>query len=251
MKTARRRRIFPYRDLTESTSLGHDTTGALVTREGVRNEPGTAQLPLIETAGGISGGTRTSTDEIELEGNHGRDEHLAEEHASFRSVLSRFPSGVTVITTQDESGPAGFTCQAFFSLSLRPGLVAFAAASDSRTLRRIRRSGSFAVNVLSHDQESLAHGFASKAGEKFDGIPWHPGALCPILEGALAWVECTLERVHDGGDHALGIGRVVQMGATDGRPLVYFRGGYGTFGRTGVPEPGFAEPDSPSGAPAQ
>ena len=152
-------------------------------------------------------------------------------HAHYREVMGRFASGVTIVTTLDDDGPSGFTCQAFLSLSLDPELVALGAATSSRTWTRIQRVGRFCVNVLSDGQESLARAFAEKADLKFEGVGWHRGPLgTPVLEDTVAWAECDLLDVHPAGDHALAVGKVGAVGSGDGRPLVFYRGGYGTFG---------------------
>lgn len=182
---------------------------------------------------------------MEMTADHGAAvaSHSAGDTARLRRVLGHFPSGVTVVTTQDGQGPTGFTCQAFFSLSLRPALVAFAAAASSRTLERVRRNGSFAINVLRRDQEPIAQAFATKQAEKFSEIAWRAGRLSPLLEGALAWIECSLAEIHQGGDHALVVGRVVDLEAGEGEPLLFYRGDYGGFrseppiGETGVSQP--------------
>ncbi len=166
---------------------------------------------------------------VELSGT----EPVSPDQARFREVLGHFVSGVTVVTTMGQDGPHGFTCQAFAALSLSPALVVFAPARTSLTWPRIRSAGVFCVNVLKDDQEALGRVFATKGDAKFDGVGWGPSAKgCPILAGALAWVECELADVHDAGDHLLVIGRVLDLGAGEGHPLVFYRGGFyrGGFG---------------------
>jgi len=148
----------------------------------------------------------------------------------FREVLGHFATGVTVVTAMEDGTPVGFTCQAFTSLSIDPPLVALAPAKSSTSWPRIARAGSFCVNILAEDQEAICRDFAVSGGDKFTGVGWRPGAGgAPILEGALAWVECEFVRAHDAGDHELVIGRVRDLGVEAGRPLVYFRGGFGRF----------------------
>ncbi len=152
-------------------------------------------------------------------------------HAHYREVLGRFATGVTVVTTLDADGPSGFTCQAFLSLSLDPELVAFAAGTSSRTWQRIQRAGRLCINLLSDRQESLARVFAEKTEHKFEGVGWHRSPLgMPLLEGTVGWIECELVEVHPAGDHALAVAKVGALGSGDGHPLVFYRGGYGTFG---------------------
>lgn len=148
----------------------------------------------------------------------------------FREVLGHFVTGVTIVTAIEEGEPVGFTCQAFTSLSLDPPLVALAPGKSSTSWPRIAAAGTFCVNILADDQEALGRDFAISGGDKFTGVGWHPGANgAPVLEGALAWVECAFVRAHDAGDHELVVGRVQDVGVSRGRPLVYYRGGFGRF----------------------
>ncbi|HVA02172.1 MAG TPA: flavin reductase family protein [Acidimicrobiales bacterium] len=150
--------------------------------------------------------------------------------ARFREVLGHFATGVTIVTAMEGDEPVGFTCQAFTALSLDPPLVALAPGKNSTSWPRIAAAGSFCVNILAEDQEALSRDFAISGGDKFTGVGWHPAANgAPVLDGALAWVECDLELAHEAGDHELVIGRVRKMGVSRGRPLVYYRGGFGRF----------------------
>ncbi|GAC1529991.1 MAG: flavin reductase family protein [Acidimicrobiales bacterium] len=155
--------------------------------------------------------------------------HVAPEH--YRATLGHFCSGVTIVTAAGTGGPVGFTCQSFTSLSLDPPLVLVCPGKGSSSWPRIEASGSFCVNVLASDQEELCRGFAIRGADKFDGVGWTPGPLTgsPVLAGCLAWIECSVESVLDGGDHVIAIGRVLDLGATDAKPLLFFRGGYGRF----------------------
>jgi 3-hydroxy-9,10-secoandrosta-1,3,5(10)-triene-9,17-dione monooxygenase reductase component len=157
----------------------------------------------------------------------------------FRQVLGHFCTGVTVITTLDDEGPAGFTCQSFTAVSLDPPLVLFCPSKSSGTWRRIERAGRFCANVLADDQRDLARLFASRSPDKFAGIPWSPlPSGLPLLDGALAWVDATVETVHDAGDHHVVIGRVLGLGtAVAGPPLLFYRGRFTvTEPETGTPE---------------
>ena len=151
--------------------------------------------------------------------------------ARFREVLGHFATGVTVVTAIDGGEPVGFTCQSFASLSLEPPLVALAPGKSSTSWPRIAEAGQFCVNILSEGQEALCRDFAVSGGDKFTGVGWHPAANgAPILDGALAWIECSFVRAHEAGDHELVVGRVQDMGVDHrGRPLVYYRGGFGRF----------------------
>jgi flavin reductase (DIM6/NTAB) family NADH-FMN oxidoreductase RutF len=149
--------------------------------------------------------------------------------ARFRQVLGHFPTGVTVITSGTDEGPAGMAVGSFSSLSLDPPQVLFCAGNASTSWPRIRDHGSFAVNILAEDQEDVSRVFASKGADKFAEIGWHRSpAGNPLLDGALAWIECRLGNIVESGDHSIVIGEVNDLKvAHEGRPLVFFRGGYG------------------------
>ncbi|HUY21292.1 MAG TPA: flavin reductase family protein [Acidimicrobiales bacterium] len=148
----------------------------------------------------------------------------------FREVLGHFATGVTIVTAMEDAEPVGFTCQAFTSLSLEPPLVALAPGKSSTSWPRIVAAGSFCVNILAEDQEALSRDFAISGGDKFTGVGWRSaGNGAPILDGALGWVECAFVVAHDAGDHELVVGRVQDMGVRRGRPLLYYRGGFGRF----------------------
>ncbi len=152
------------------------------------------------------------------------------EQAQFRTVLGHFASGVVVITGQTASGPGGFTCQSFFSLSLDPPLVCFAPGVTSTSWPPIEVGGTCTVNVLGEAQEAMARGFSRSGTDKFAGVGWSTGATgAPRLHDALAWLDCRIERVLEGGDHHLVVARVVELGSGHGDPLVFYRGGFGTF----------------------
>ena len=146
----------------------------------------------------------------------------------FRSVMGHFATGVTVVTAGSPEGPVGMTANAVCSLSLDPLLLLVAFDNEARTLPAVRAIGRFGVNVLAAGQEDLARLFASKLpeSEKFAGVPHTVHDGIPVIEDALAWVGCRLERLIPGGDHTIGIGAVEAAEAGSGEPLLWFRGGY-------------------------
>jgi flavin reductase (DIM6/NTAB) family NADH-FMN oxidoreductase RutF len=156
--------------------------------------------------------------------------HPAFDGARFKDAMSRFTTGVTIVSGVEDGEPVGFTCQSFVSLSIDPPYVAVAPARTSTSWPRIARTGSFCVNVLSEAQEELCRGFAVSGGPKFDGVDWHPAPHTgsPVIDGCLAWVDCRLELVHDAGDHELILGRVVDLGVGAGEPLLFFRSHFTT-----------------------
>lgn len=158
-------------------------------------------------------------------------DHPHIDSAKFRQVLGHFPTGVTVVTTAAEGGPAGMAIGSFTSVSLDPPLVAFLPARTSGSWPLIRAAGVFCVNVLAEDQEHLSRVFASKGDNKFAGVGWRPGPTgSPVLDGVLAWIDCRIDAVHEAGDHDIVVGRVVELSvAREAGPLVFYRGGYGKF----------------------
>jgi len=156
-------------------------------------------------------------------------EPVAIEAARMRSVLGHFPSGVVVVTAVGPAGPVGFTCQSFSSLSLDPPLVSFSPAVTSSSWPRIREIGTFCVNILAAGHEELSTAFARSGTDKFAGVSWSPAPSgAPVLDGVVAWIDCTIEHEYPGGDHTIVVGRVRALGADDSRtPLLYHRGAYG------------------------
>ncbi|MCE2900705.1 MAG: flavin reductase family protein [Gemmatimonas sp.] len=155
------------------------------------------------------------------------------DHDLFRAMLGRFASGITVITARDEQGtPHGMTVSAFSSLSLDPPLILACIANDATMAPLMARTASFAVNILSAGQEAVSRRFAGKVDDRFAGIGYHDGELGdPVLEEVLAWMQCRLVARHPAGDHVILVGQVEQAGASEGKPLLYYRGGYATLER--------------------
>jgi 3-hydroxy-9,10-secoandrosta-1,3,5(10)-triene-9,17-dione monooxygenase reductase component len=154
------------------------------------------------------------------------------EAAKFRTVLGHFATGVTVVTGQGPNGPLGLAANAFTSVSLDPPLVLVCMAHTSSTWPKIRRSGAFAVNFLSEEQEEVCRRFGERGADRFAGLGWRPGDTgSPVFSDALAYVECHIEVEYAGGDHVIVVGRVVDLGVIqEGRPLIFWRGGYGSLG---------------------
>jgi 3-hydroxy-9,10-secoandrosta-1,3,5(10)-triene-9,17-dione monooxygenase reductase component len=161
------------------------------------------------------------------------------EPGQFRQVLGHFCTGITVITTVDEDGPTGFACQSFAAVSLEPPLVLCCPSRSSVTWPRIARAGHFCANVLGSAQRELARVFGATGADKFTGVSWSPSTSgAPVLAGALTWAACTVQAVHEAGDHYVVIGRVTELGACRvGQPLLFYRGRYGVLGPSqGPPE---------------
>ena len=155
----------------------------------------------------------------------------AVDSATFRAVLGRFCSGITVITALGPDGPLGLTCQSFSSLSLDPPLVLFSPARASTSWPRIREVGRLCVNVLAEEHSGLSAAMARSGSDKFAGARWDASPLgAPRLEGAVAWLDCVVEAEHDGGDHTIVVAAVLGLSASlSARPLLYYRGQYATL----------------------
>ncbi len=151
--------------------------------------------------------------------------------AKYRQVLGHFPTGVTVITAVVDGTPAGMAVGSFASLSLEPPQVLFCAGHTSTTWPKIKEAGSFCVNILAEDQEDVCRVFASKAEDKFAEIGWkRSGTGSPLLDGAMAYIDCDIATIVASGDHDVVVGAVRDLDVLhEGGPLLFFRGGYGRF----------------------
>lgn len=150
------------------------------------------------------------------------------EEAAFRQAMSRFASGVTVVTTTLQDQLYGVTVNAFCSVSLAPPLVLVCIDRLSRSSHLIAESGIFAASILSWQQQFLADRFAARAplvDTSFTGVPCRTAVTgAPVLEGSVGWVDCRVSRTVDAGDHVIFLGAVVAVGAEDeGEPLLFYR----------------------------
>lgn len=151
---------------------------------------------------------------------------------TFRSVLGRFPSGVTVITVSGSKGDCGMTVSSFCSLSLSPPMVLLCIDHEARMYDILQSATHFAVNVLEASQEVIARRFSDPDVERFDGVGFQPGRSgAPVLNDVLAWMECRVADVFPGGDHTIFTGIVELADSRAGEPLVYYRGGYTQLGK--------------------
>jgi flavin reductase (DIM6/NTAB) family NADH-FMN oxidoreductase RutF len=153
----------------------------------------------------------------------------------FRRVLGHFPTGVVIVTAIDDGTPVGMAIGSFTSVSLDPPLIAILPAKTSVSWPRIAAAEAFCVNVLNARQEALCRTFATTGADKFAGVPWQPSPSgAPVLEGTLAWIDCSLEQLVEAGDHYIALGRVRSLDVSADQviePLVFFKGGYGTIRR--------------------
>ncbi|MES2301942.1 MAG: flavin reductase family protein [Pseudomonadota bacterium] len=158
------------------------------------------------------------------------------EPSLFRSVLGAWPTGVCVITSVDADGRRhGLVVGSFSSISLDPPLVGFFPDKRSSTWPSIALTGRFCVNVLGADQLELCKRFAARADDKFAELAHgHSPSGLPVLDDAIAWIDCRIERVEDIGDHLLVVGEVEALARREeGTPLLFFRGQYHDV--TGLP----------------
>lgn len=157
---------------------------------------------------------------------------MAIEKNELRRVLGHFATGVTVVTTHGGDGRYfGLTANAFSSVSLVPPLILICVDKKAESYPAFEQSKVFTVNILSADQEDLSRRFAVSGGDKFEGVSYRTGANgAPILVGVLAYAECKLVAAYEGGDHMIYLGEVQETGAVEGKPLLFYRGGYRSIG---------------------
>ncbi len=158
-----------------------------------------------------------------------------------RATMGHFATGVTVVTAVDRDGrPFGSTANAVSSVSLDPPLIMVSLRNESETLAVLLETGRFAVNVLHEGQEELASRFAKRAADLWDGVRWglRDGGA-PVLDGALATLECKVHDIADGGDHRIVVGRVADVEHPEDHvpPLVFYRGAYSRLVPERAPEP--------------
>ena len=152
---------------------------------------------------------------------------MAIDSGSFRQALGKFPTGVTIITTQAGSGePAGLTASSFNSVSLDPPLILWSVSKQGETAELMTRAEYFAVNVLSQDQMALSNRFATPDIDRFDGVDYQPGQFgSPLLSACAAQFECRTWQVYEGGDHHIIVGEVLDFSVTDQQGSLVFAGG--------------------------
>jgi len=155
---------------------------------------------------------------------------------ALRALMRSFPTGVVAVTALAADGPVGLLVGSFFSVSLCPAQVGFCVGVDSTSWPLVRASDRFAVSLLAAGQERVGVALARPGSGKFDGVAWHEAdAGVPVIDGALAYLECACAAEHRAGDHWIVVADVRRTRVLRrADPLVYYRRGFATVGG---PEP--------------
>lgn len=169
---------------------------------------------------------------------------MTSETAVLRTVLGHFATGVTIVAAGREA-PCGMTANAFTSVSLDPPLILICVNRNAAVCKAVLDVGCFGVSMLSAEQEHVARYFADhsrpRGSSEFSAVGWSPGPAtgAPVLDGSLAWLDCSLANSYDGGDHEIFLGSVLASGSDPvSDALLFFRGG---FHRSPVNRPGGTE----------
>jgi flavin reductase (DIM6/NTAB) family NADH-FMN oxidoreductase RutF len=164
-------------------------------------------------------------------GSHHTGSHQPEvpgDPAGFRRVLGHFPTSVVAVTAlAADNRPVGMTVGSFTSVSLDPPLIGFFPGRSSSTFPHIQAAGRFCVNLLGETQHEVCARLSASGGDKFAALDWRPAPSgAPIINGALAWLDCVVHSVAEAGDHLVVLGEVrgLQSARHDERPLVFYRG---------------------------
>ena len=145
----------------------------------------------------------------------------------YRSAMSRFVTGVTVVTANGPDGPIGITANSFASVSLEPPLVLWSIANNSRKHLTMTSVENYAINILSESQKNIALEFSgsTKSLKQTDFSIGFSGV--PIIKDTVAVFECKRHIVYDGGDHSIILGLVKFINDNELDPLIFFNGGFG------------------------
>ena len=158
---------------------------------------------------------------------HGDTRSFEADGAAFRHALGHFATGITVMSTRDAEGKAyGATVSSFSSLSLEPPLIQWSLTTRSFSYPIFSQASHFAVNILAADQEDISRTFC-KPLDRFALVESHDGIEgLPLVSGCLGWIQCSLERQVEAGDHTIFIGRVISARVSNKSPLLHWRGAY-------------------------
>jgi flavin reductase len=157
---------------------------------------------------------------------------------ALRHVMGHFASGVAIATALHRGIKHAMTATAVCSVSLEPPLVLVCVSKSSRFHAAITKATYWCLSLLTVDQEGLARLFSNRGRDllrQFDRVPHTPSPLSgtPLIDGALAWLECTTYGMHDGGDHTIVVGQLARASGLPSDddpdappPLTYYRGAY-------------------------
>lgn len=143
-----------------------------------------------------------------------------------RNCLGAFATGVTIVTARaPDGGFVGLTANSFSALSLEPALILWSLKREARSLPHYLDAQHFAINILSEEQVDLAGRFSQAHADRFAGVAVHAGqGGAPLIDQAVAWLECTLRSHHEYGDHVLFIGQVQRCNYAQRAPLLFAQG---------------------------
>lgn len=149
---------------------------------------------------------------------------------AFKEIMSRWSSGITVVTCRREGGIHGMTASSFTSVSLDPPLLLICIDRRTRTHEYVSQQGAFGVHILGSDMQGVSDrcaGFLGEEGHWLQDVEYHTELTgAPILDGTLAWMDCTVWQTYDGGDHTIFVGEIQSGGVSEGEPLLWFERGY-------------------------
>ncbi len=159
------------------------------------------------------------------------DDQVMHDPIALRRVLGRFATGVAVVTTRSDDGqPIGLTVNSFASVSLTPPLVSWCLRRDAASFPVFAAARHWAISVLASTQVNLARQFCGLPAERFAGVSCHDGlGGAPLLDGAIARLECSAFHGVDGGDHHIFLGRVEAYATGEGAPLLFHGGSFGDW----------------------
>ena len=147
------------------------------------------------------------------------------EPLAMRQTMGRFATGVAVVTAEHDGRPDGMTLNSLTSVSLDPPLLLVCFNHGARSADTVLASGRFAVNILARRQQALALRFAARGEDHFAGLELEYGEhRVPVVPGALAHLECEVDRVIDAGDHTIVLGAVTRTCTSPGDPLAFYTG---------------------------
>ena len=166
--------------------------------------------------------------------------------AAFRDALAQFASGVTVVAARGAGGLVGFTATGFTSVSLVPPLVLVCVGKGGSAHDGIVGAERFGVSILSERQRWIAELFARSGVDRFLDVPLRTGRV-PLVEGAVASLECRRYARHDAGDHTILVGEVLEAFLGSGRPLVHHARRFGVFAVESAPRVTLVPPSARQG----